>query len=223
LFLLAGCFVQPQPQPQPYNNQQGYAQQNQQGYAQGGAQSPGQSRGVQYQAQTQQVTINGSQIPPATLMQLAQAGLPLPSGHYWYDRTCGAFGRWGAPTALFIPAGMNLGGQLPENASNGTTTVWINGRRLTVQEVQYISALIQSPVQPGRYWLDANGNTGFEGGPAIANLVAIARQRGSAGAGGGGGGGGSNTIHKGWGGTYSSDGKCYYVSTSSGSVMGPGC
>ncbi len=90
----------------------------------------------------------------------------------------------------------------------------INGRRLTTTEVDYLARLVQQPIQPGRYWLDASGNAGLEGGPALVNLLRVA-QRNRA--------GGTSKFHRGWGGTYSSDGNCYYISTGSGSVMGPGC
>lgn len=33
-------------------------------------------------------------------------------------------------------------------------------------------------VYQGRFWLDAYGNVGYEGGPAILNLAQVARQRG---------------------------------------------
>jgi hypothetical protein len=39
-------------------------------------------------------------------------------------------------------------------------------------------------VYPGRYWVDAQGNAGPEGGPALVNLVAVARARAAQGAGG---------------------------------------
>ena len=45
-----------------------------------------------------------------------------------------------------------------------------------------------------------------------------AQQRGM-----GGSAGGQAKFHKGWGGTYSSDGNCYYVATDAGSVLGPNC
>jgi hypothetical protein len=36
--------------------------------------------------------------------------------------------------------------------------------------------LARGPIYPGRYWLDANGYEGFEGGPALINYVHAARQ-----------------------------------------------
>ncbi|MBT8491747.1 MAG: hypothetical protein KJO07_01695 [Deltaproteobacteria bacterium] len=169
-----------------------------------------------YDARAHRVTVNGVPLTQNQLMAFARAGLPLPSGHYWYDRVSGAFGRMGMATALFIGPNRPMRGRLSENASNGRSHVIINGRRLTFAETQYLTQLVGQPIQPGRYWLDAMGNAGFEGGPAVVNLFRVARNRPGA-------GGGRSKIHRGWGGTYSSDGSCYYISTGSGSVMGPGC
>lgn len=48
------------------------------------------------------------------------------------------------------------------------------------EQVVIVNALQQlvGPVRPGRYWLDAYGNAGFEGGPPLVNL-AQARARGN--------------------------------------------
>ncbi len=48
--------------------------------------------------------------------------------------------------------------------------------------------LLGSPILPARYFLTAQGFAGFEGGPPLWNLIAIAASAGSAGGGGGGGG-----------------------------------
>ena len=39
-------------------------------------------------------------------------------------------------------------------------------------------------VWPGRWWVDAQGNYGLEGGPPLGNLVAIAQAHRASGAGG---------------------------------------
>ena len=216
-----GCVVNdPPPQhagQQQYGTQQPAGQQTYGAPAQATQTSVPATRGTRYDAQQHNVAVNGVRVTADVLLQFARHGLPLPSGSYWYDRRCGAFGIWGGPTAIFLPAGLNLGGQLAPNASGGATNVAINGRILHPSEVRYLMQLAGRPIQPGRYWLDAMGNVGFEGGPALANLVQLARARGSS------GGGGKGYFRRGWGGTVSSDGKCYYVSTKAGSVMGPGC
>jgi TolB-like protein len=123
----------------------------------------------------------------ATLSRLEQAIGRLPDGEYWYDPGTGASGRWGGPTLAFLPAGLDLGGRLPADASGGgqgvLTGVFINGRELHPVDVLGLREII-GVVLPGRWWVDARGNYGLEGGPALGNLVLIAQQRRAAGQGG---------------------------------------
>jgi hypothetical protein len=114
----------------------------------------------------------------ATLTKLEAAyGTRLPDGAYWYDPVCGAFGAWGGPVVVILPAGLSLGGPVPANASGGGTGVFTNGRELHAFDVLYLQHLL-GPIQPGRYFTDALGNAGLEGGPVLVNLVAAAQQRG---------------------------------------------
>jgi hypothetical protein len=96
-------------------------------------------------------------------------------GAYWYDRICGAWGMQGGPTLGFILAGLNIGGPLRSDASNGDTKVFINGRQLHQWDVRGLQLL--GPVLKGRYWVDAWGNFGIEGGLMLGNLWVIASQR----------------------------------------------
>lgn len=115
----------------------------------------------------------------AVLEQLERAtGVRLPDGSYWYDPACGAFGAWGGPTLTFVPAGLPLAaGPLPANASGGGTGVFTNGRELHAFDLAYLQHLV-GPIAPGRYFTDAQGNAGLEGGPVLVNLVLAAQQRG---------------------------------------------
>ncbi len=130
-----------------------------------------------------QLVINGKPLSEQE-MQLVQMleqryGAKAIPGRYWYDALTGLYGVEGYGTLGQLPAGLPLGGPLRENASNGTTGVFVNGRQLHLQEVQYLSQCTQ--VIPGRYWMDAQGNGGVEGGPWLFNmqqLCAAARQRG---------------------------------------------
>jgi len=61
---------------------------------------------------------------------------------------------------------------LKVNASRGRTGVFINGRELHLLDVRALQQITM--VIPGRYWCDAMGNIGFEGGPPLANLWALA-------------------------------------------------
>jgi hypothetical protein len=103
---------------------------------------------------------------------------------YWYDRLSGAWGLQGGPTLGFIQAGLDLGGSLRADACNGDTGVFINGRELHRLDVVGLQQL--GPVWPGRYWVDAQGNVGFEGGMMIGNLWVLAQHRLAAGTQGGG-------------------------------------
>src|SRR5437868_6629985 len=57
------------------------------------------------------------------------SGNKLPDGRYWYDKTAGLWGREGAGPFGTIQAGFELGGDSREDASQGRTGVFINGRQ----------------------------------------------------------------------------------------------
>ncbi|MBI1747893.1 MAG: hypothetical protein HYR55_15095 [Acidobacteria bacterium] len=100
----------------------------------------------------------------------------IPDGSYWYDKVSGAWGIQGGPTQGFTLPGLSIGGPLRADASNGHTGVFVNGRQLHRQDVLALQRL--GPVLPGRYWLDAQGYGGYEGGPAIFNLLQLANATG---------------------------------------------
>lgn len=126
------------------------------------------------------VIINGKTLSNAQIKSLAAAVHgPVQPGSYWYDKVSGAWGLQGGPLAGLIPAGLNVGGPLAEDASNGNTGVFINGRELTVVNVLRLQQWIGTPVMQGRFWVDAQGNFGYEGGPLMGNLAVLAQQSGS--------------------------------------------
>ena len=132
--------------------------------------------GTSAQAASRTVLINRVVLPAATVAELERVGgARIPDGRYWYDAACGAWGLEGGYTRGFIAPGLPLGGPLPADISGGTTGVYINGRQLPQEDLLALSRLT-GPVQPGRYWLDAQGNAGLEGGPAITNLRVLAAQ-----------------------------------------------
>jgi hypothetical protein len=123
------------------------------------------------------VYVNGARLSPATLDELSRRlGIRAVPGRYWYDSLSGLVGAEGQGTTGAIPAGLNLGGPLRADASAGTSGVYLNGRQLTGGEVAFLRALLQQPIRPGRYWLDAAGNAGPEGRPAVVNLAQRIRQ-----------------------------------------------
>jgi hypothetical protein len=180
---LGGCVVaQPQPQPAPPDQTQPPAAVTPTASA-AAAPAPTASRRVRFNQR--ELDASGW----AVVQQIEAATRTLiPDGDYWYDPACGAAGMWGGPALAFLPAGLPLGGHVPPEASGGgsgrTTGVFVNGRELHLQDVQVLTHLHGVPPQPGRYWVDAAGNAGHEGGPALINLVQAARQRWGAGAGG---------------------------------------
>jgi hypothetical protein len=122
------------------------------------------------------VVINQVRIPDDTLRVLQQRlGTAIASGRYWYDNMTGAWGKEGGPTLGFTLAGLNLGGPLRADASNGNTNVFINGRELHQLDVMGLQQ-ITGVVLPGRYWVDAQGYGGYEGGPPMFNLKMLAEQ-----------------------------------------------
>lgn len=126
-----------------------------------------------------QVTVNGVLLSADAIEQCQASGVRLASGSFWYDPRCGAWGLAGGPCAGLVPAGLTIGGPLNANASGGgmgmLTGVFINGRELHPIDVQNLQQL--GPVYPGRYWVDAQANFGFEGQPAIGNLAVAAQMR----------------------------------------------
>jgi hypothetical protein len=108
-------------------------------------------------------------------------GMRLPAGAYWYDPESGAWGVQGGPTAGRARAHVNVGAALRADASGGgdgkLTGIFINGREIHPQEAALLSQYVS--LVPGRYWIDAAGNAGYQGLPAMVNLVDEARARGS--------------------------------------------
>jgi hypothetical protein len=128
-------------------------------------------------AQAQQtVIVNGQQLPSATVQQLENFyQIKIQSGRYWYDPSCGLWGLEGGPAQGGMMPGLRLGGPLRADASSGQTGIFINGRQINQRERAQWEQLT-GPITPGRYWLDAYGNVGMEGGPALVNLLALAQQ-----------------------------------------------
>ena len=129
-------------------------------------------------AQARAVFVNREMVPETTLAALERGSATrIPDGRYWYDPMSGAWGLEGGPTAGFTMAGLPLGGRLAADASSGagSTGVFINGRELHPLDVQGLRA-ITGTVLPGRYWVNAQGIGGYEGGPPLFDLRAMAAQ-----------------------------------------------
>lgn len=148
----------------------------------------------------------------------AKYGVRIPEGAYWYDRACGAWGVAGGPTLGFTIPGLALGGPLPVGASGGSesgalTGIYINGREIHPLDALALYQLL-GQIYPGRYWVDARGNAGAEGGPALVNLFELSARSNANGGGG---------YHRaGPGGYTGSDGSTFYFfdPETGSSVMG---
>ncbi len=126
------------------------------------------------------VVINGQRLSDQTVEAMeATFRVKVMDGQYWYDRMNGSWGVQGGPAAGFIMAGLDLGGPLRADASNGDTGVFINGRQLHRIDVARLSLI--GPVFPGRCWMDAFGNIGLEGQPAFGNIWVAVRALGGGG------------------------------------------
>ena len=137
----------------------------------------------------------------------------IPDADYWYDPVLGAWGAKGQPTMGFIAAGLDLGGPLRPDASGGGTSVFVNGRDLPPADLVALQT-ITGPVPPGRYFINAQGLAGYEGGPPLWDLAAMAAQSG---------GDGSNTWQSGLTGASGfSDGKTGAVFLPNGGIVSTG-
>jgi hypothetical protein len=127
-------------------------------------------------AQTRNIKFNGRALTEEQMakLQLVERafGVRLPDRDYWYDNRSGAAGIWKGPAAALLPAGLGLGGAMPAECSGGGTGVFINGRELHPLDVALLSQI--GPVLRGRWFLDADGSFGVEGGYPLGNLFAAA-------------------------------------------------
>src|SRR5215813_3836000 len=123
-------------------------------------------------AEPPQVVVNGVALKSEQIdfLQSQYAVRVLP-GRYWYDRVSGGWGFEGGPMLGQIYPGLGLGGPLRADASRGNTGVFVNGRELHLNDV--IALRRCTPVYRGRYWVNAQGIGGVEGGPPIFNLVVL--------------------------------------------------
>ena len=134
-----------------------------------------------------QVVINDLVLSQEQIAELIKTyGIkPLP-GKYWYDAMSGLYGVAGYPAFGFMRPGHQFG-TLKANASLGNSKAFVNGRELPLGEYTILSYIVGSWVQPGKYWLDSQGNAGYEGNPVpVINLYALAKQNSYNGRGGSG-------------------------------------
>ncbi|EFJ30684.1 XLG2, extra-large G protein [Selaginella moellendorffii] len=93
------------------------------------------------QLQPEQVIVNGRRLIFEELILLQQECVRLKPGKYWYDKASGLWGREGEKPHMFITPELKVGGPLQQNASNGTTQVFLNCREITKSEFKMLKAL----------------------------------------------------------------------------------
>jgi len=142
---------------------------------------------------------------------------PVP-GSYWYDAQSGLWGLAGQAAAGFLLPGHDYG-TLAADASNGRTNIFLNGREMPQSEVLVFGALV-GVILPGRYWLDGQGNFGYEGMPIPAGNLYVMAAANAGAYGGGGGGGGDNFWSSRFGrGNSNADNSMGYVSLPGGGTV----
>lgn len=123
------------------------------------------------------VQVNGRWLTAAQRQALQQRlGAPPLPGRFWYDARSGLYGRLGGPSEGRLPPALPVPAPMPPAASGRGTGVFVNGRELHPQEVQRLQAAYGA-VRRGRYWLEADGTAGLEGGPPAWNVYAQPRPR----------------------------------------------
>ena len=124
------------------------------------------------------VYINDVKIQESTVNYMSTYyGIKMLDGNYWYDKYTGAWGMKGGSYLGFAVPNVNLGGRLKADSSNGNTNVFVNGRELHYKDVAALQEIID--VYQGRYWMDAQGNGGYEGYGKSFNLKDLFRQKAS--------------------------------------------
>lgn len=155
------------------------------------------------------IYVNGVRLDLNTIRALeAHYNMRMQAGRYWYDKISGLWGFEGGPAMGQIMPALNIGGSLKPQASGGNTGIFMNGRELHPLEVQYLLTLF-GRVIPGRYWVNAQGLGGFEGGPPIFNLNTRAYSSSS----------GQGYTRRTPGGAIGGDGDCFYYNHPNGSSV----
>ncbi|MEM7658708.1 MAG: hypothetical protein AAF399_21470 [Bacteroidota bacterium] len=123
------------------------------------------------------VVINGSPLADEVVAYLEyQYQVQIQAGRYWYDAVNGWWGVQGQAVAGVIAPGMNLGGRLQAQASNGRTGVFINGRQVNSAELYHLKRIVGDAIPRGYYWMDAYGNAGPNGSYATVNIYQAAQR-----------------------------------------------
>ena len=131
--------------------------------------------------QNPQIIVNGSALSDSDIEHMIGLYGQVYVGRYWYDKASGLYGYEGKGAAGQLHAGLPIGGPLATSASGGgngrLTGVFINGREIHPDEYAFLQQIF-GQVLPGRFWMNAQGVGGYEGGPAFFNVAQAMRAAG---------------------------------------------
>lgn len=126
----------------------------------------------------EEVFVNDQQIPDPIVQEIVgRHETIIENGRFWYDRESGAWGFDGGPAEGFVPAGMDLGGPMRPDASNGHTGVFVNGRELPARELIALRQLAGEAIGEGHHSLDGNGFLLSEDGTLLVDLAGKASEK----------------------------------------------